>query len=97
MEDYWGIHDAKALARVRQSISGLFSPVRGLYVWFGKLGSRVVTNGLAKPVKLAASASTGKWFQSINTEYTRKLRPRHMIEYSIERAGGKVTHVFKHL
>jgi hypothetical protein len=112
MEDYWGVHDAKALAGVRQSISGWFSPVPGLFAWFGKLGSRVLADGLAKPakrvasgltgrlakpVKLAASASTGNWFKSIKTEYAKKLRPRHMIEYSIERSGGKVTHVFKHL
>jgi len=29
MVDFWGIHDAEALARVRRRVTGFFSPLRG--------------------------------------------------------------------
>ena len=37
MEDFWGIHDAEALAGVRRKVGGLFSPLRGLAASAGRL------------------------------------------------------------
>jgi hypothetical protein len=38
--DFWGVHDAEALAAVRRSLGGLFSPFRSLAARIGKLNMR---------------------------------------------------------
>jgi hypothetical protein len=35
--DFWGVHDAEALARVRRIVAGFFSPFRGLAARAGRL------------------------------------------------------------
>jgi hypothetical protein len=39
--DFWGIHDAEALAGVRRRVIGLFSPLQGLVARVGRLNMRV--------------------------------------------------------
>ena len=46
--DFWGIHDAEALAGVRRRVDELFSPLRGLAARIGRLDVRNSMNDLAK-------------------------------------------------
>jgi hypothetical protein len=39
--DFWGVHDAEALAAVRRRVGGLFSPFRSLAARIGKLHTRI--------------------------------------------------------
>ena len=39
--DFWGVHDAEALAGVRRSVAGFFSPFRGLAAMVGRLNMRI--------------------------------------------------------
>jgi hypothetical protein len=39
--DFWGVHDAEALAGVRRSVVGFFSPLRGLVASVGRLTTRI--------------------------------------------------------
>jgi len=38
--DFWGVHDAEALAGVRRSVVGFFSPLRGLVASVGRLTTK---------------------------------------------------------
>ena len=42
--DFWGVHDAEALARVRRSVDGFFSALRGLAARVGRLNMRIPTS-----------------------------------------------------
>ena len=39
--DFWGVHDAEALAGVRRRVDGFFSPLRGLAARVGRLNMRI--------------------------------------------------------
>jgi hypothetical protein len=39
--DFWGIHDAEALAEVRRSVVGFFSPLRGLVARVSRLDMKI--------------------------------------------------------
>jgi hypothetical protein len=39
--DFWGVHDAEALAGVRRRVVEFFSPFRGLAAMFGRLNTRI--------------------------------------------------------
>jgi hypothetical protein len=39
--DFWGVHDAEALAGVRRRVAEFFSPLRGLAARVGKLNRRI--------------------------------------------------------
>jgi hypothetical protein len=39
--DFWGVHDAEALAGVRRRVVGFFSPLRGLVARVGRLNMRI--------------------------------------------------------
>ena len=39
--DFWGVHDAEALAGVRRRADGFFSPLRGLAARVGRLNMRI--------------------------------------------------------
>jgi hypothetical protein len=41
MVDFWGVHDAKALAGVRRRVHEFFSPLRSLAASIGKLNIRI--------------------------------------------------------
>jgi hypothetical protein len=47
MIDFWGIHDAEALAAVRRKIAGFFSPLPNLAAWVGRLNMRIPISKLA--------------------------------------------------
>ena len=48
--DFWGIRDAEALAAVRRSVDGLFSPLRGLAARVGRLNMRLLMSQLVRSV-----------------------------------------------
>jgi hypothetical protein len=41
LADFWGVHDAEALAGVRRRVVGLFSPLQGLVARVGRLNIRI--------------------------------------------------------
>jgi hypothetical protein len=48
--DFWGVHDAEALAGIRQRVGRFFSPLRGAAAWAGKLKMRIPTSHRARRV-----------------------------------------------
>jgi hypothetical protein len=71
--DFWGIHDAEALAELRRRVDGFFSPLRSLAARVGRLNLRIVikhrlgilTKGLwTKSQRSIAS----KWAPSVRLE-----------------------------
>jgi hypothetical protein len=48
--DFWGVHDAEALAGVRRRVHEFFSPLRGLAASVGKLHVRIPASHRARPV-----------------------------------------------
>jgi hypothetical protein len=46
--DFWGIHDAVALAGVRRKVGEFFSPLRGLAARIGRLNMRIPKGELAR-------------------------------------------------
>jgi hypothetical protein len=63
LEDFWGVHDAEALARVRWSVNGLFSPLRGLAARFGRLSMRISTQ-LDRSVRSVGILMKDQWTKS---------------------------------
>jgi len=48
--DFWGVHNAEALAGVRRRVAGFFSPLRGLAERVGRLNMRIPMSELARSV-----------------------------------------------
>ena len=48
--DFWGVHDAEALAEVRRRIDGFFSHLRGLAARVGRLNMRILMSQLVRSV-----------------------------------------------
>jgi hypothetical protein len=48
--DFWGVHDAEALAGVRRSVDGFFSPLRGLAAKVGRLNMKILMGHLVDSV-----------------------------------------------
>jgi hypothetical protein len=48
--DFWGVHDAEALAGVRRRVDGFFSPLRGLAARVGRLDMRILMSQLVGSV-----------------------------------------------
>jgi hypothetical protein len=44
--DFWGVHDAEALAGVRRRVVGMFPPLRSLAAWIGRLPSALLPSAL---------------------------------------------------
>jgi hypothetical protein len=63
LEDFWGVHDAEALARVRRRVDGLFSPLRGLAERFGRLNMRI-SNQLDRSVRGLGILTKDQWSKS---------------------------------
>lgn len=48
--DFWGVHDAEALAGVRRRVDGFFSPLRGLAATVGRLNMRISMSEVIRSV-----------------------------------------------
>jgi len=63
LTDFWGVHDAEALARVRRRVAGLFSPLRELAERFGRLNMRI-SNQLDRSVRNLGVLTKDQWSKS---------------------------------
>jgi hypothetical protein len=59
--DFWGIHDAAALAEFRRKFERLISPFRGLAASVGTLNMGIPMNGLVRSVHRLAILTRGQW------------------------------------
>ena len=64
MVDFWGVHDAKALAGVRRRVDGIFSPFRSLAASVGRLNMRIPMTELVRSVQRLAILTKGRWTKS---------------------------------
>lgn len=48
--DFWGVHDAEALAGVRRRVDGFFSPLQGLAATVGRLNMKIPMSELVRSV-----------------------------------------------
>jgi hypothetical protein len=62
--DFWGVHDAEALAGVRRRVDGFFSPFRGLAASVGKLNMGVPMTEFVRSVQFLAIWTKGQWNKS---------------------------------
>jgi hypothetical protein len=62
--DFWGVHDAEALAGVRRRVDGFLSPLRGLAARVGRLNMRIPMSELARSVERLGILTKGQWTKS---------------------------------
>ncbi len=55
--DFWGVHDAEALAGVRWKVVGFFSPLRNLVAWVGRLPSALLPSALIRAGRTRRTSS----------------------------------------
>ena len=97
MVDFWGVHDAEALAGVRRRLDGFFSSLGGLAARIDRPKMRVSMSEHVRSVLRTAILKKGQWIESLKANFAQKWRTRDVTVYYIEKVGGKITHVFKHL
>jgi hypothetical protein len=61
--DFWGVHDAEALAGARRRVDGLFSPVRGLAARVGRLNMRIPMSQLVRPLHRLGISTKAQWIR----------------------------------
>jgi hypothetical protein len=66
--DFWGVHDAEALAAVRRRVDRFFSLFRRLAASVGRLNIGIPMPGLVRSVRRLAILTKGQW-----------TKPRHLI------------------
>ena len=59
--DFWGIHDAEALAEVRRSAVGFFSPLRGLVARGSRLNMKIPMSQLGRSVHRIGISTKIQW------------------------------------
>ena len=59
--DFWGIHDAEALAEIRRKFYGVFSPFRDLVASVGTLNMGIPMDVLVRSVRLLAISTKRQW------------------------------------
>jgi len=59
--DFWGVHDAEALAGVRRKVNGFFSPLRGLAASVGRLNMRIPMSQLVRSMHLLGIFTKVQW------------------------------------
>jgi hypothetical protein len=62
--DFWGVHDAEALAEVRRRVDGFFSPLRGLAARVGRLRMRILMSQLVGSVHRLGILTKGQQSKS---------------------------------
>jgi len=62
--DFWGVHDAEALAEVRLRVAGFFSPLRGLAARVGRLNMKVPISEFVRSVHGLGILTKGQWIKS---------------------------------
>ena len=74
--DFWGIHDAEALAEVRRRVDGFFSPLRGRAARIDKLNMKVSISALFSSVLRVATGTMDGWIESFKIDFARMWRGR---------------------
>jgi hypothetical protein len=64
MVDFWGVHDAEALAGVRRRVDGFLSPLRGFAARVGRLNMRIPMSELVRSVERLGILTKGQWTKS---------------------------------
>ena len=59
--DFWGVHEAEALAGVRRRVEGFSLPFRGLVARFGRLNMRIPMSELVRSVQRLGILTKGQW------------------------------------
>ena len=59
--DFWGVHDAEALAGVRRRVDRFFSPVRGLAARVGRLNMRIPAEQFVRSVRRFGILTKGQY------------------------------------
>lgn len=59
--DFWGTHDAEALAGIRRKFDGVFSPFRDLVASVGTLNMGIPMDVLFRSVRLVAISTKRQW------------------------------------
>jgi hypothetical protein len=59
--DFWGVRDAKALAGVRRSVDGFYSPLRGLASRVGRLNMKIPMSQLGRSVHRIGISTKIQW------------------------------------
>jgi len=72
--DFWSVHDAEALVRIRRRVDEFFSPLRGLTAKVGRLNMRI-SSQLDRSVHRLAILTKGQWTKSRHW-LARKWVPR---------------------
>ena len=62
--DFWGIHNAEALAGVRRRVDGFFSPLGGLAASVGGLNMGIPMTEFVRSVQRLAIWTRGQWTKS---------------------------------
>ena len=62
--DFWGVHDAEALAGVRRRVAEFFSPLRDLVASVGRLNMRIPISLLVNSVHRLGLLTKGQWTKS---------------------------------
>jgi hypothetical protein len=62
--DFWGVHDAEALAGVRRRVGRFFSPLRGLAARLVRLNMRIPLSELVWSVHHLGILTKGQWAKS---------------------------------
>jgi hypothetical protein len=75
MVDFWGVHDAEALARVRRRFDGFFSPLRGLGTRINRVSMRIESR-LDRSVLRIATLTKSQWIKLLKTSNTSKWHAR---------------------
>ena len=60
LADFWGIHDAEALAGVRRRVDGFFSRLRGFAARVGRLNMRIPMSELVSSVRRLGILTKGQ-------------------------------------
>jgi hypothetical protein len=64
LADFWGVHDAVALAAVRRRVYEFFSPLRGLAAWVGRRNTSIPISHLVRSVHRLGILTKGQWTKS---------------------------------
>jgi hypothetical protein len=59
--DFWGVHDAEALAGVRRRVDRFFSPLRGLAARVGRLNLRIPMSQFVRSVRRLGILTKGQY------------------------------------
>ena len=73
LADFWGVHDAVALAAVRRRVYGFFSPLRGLAARVSRLNMSIPMGQFVRSVHRLVILTKGQWTKSRRSLANRRV------------------------